>query len=219
LERRLEVREPANELDRLANDWLRHAAAQSRAVDAVGQIEMRCGVDRFAGVIQQPCWNRRLSADAVGAVFTKGDGTDILRALKNRQLHGAIVAAGVKHAHGERRASGRQGLDVERRLGRALDQARAFLGVAVGDQEIADLFRDNRLEESFLKLRQTLGSPGGDFELVAVGRCQDKGVSALRRVGPAVVIRAGFDLGGGVCARHLCGVHRQLSRQRVGFLA
>ena len=38
----------------------------------------------------------------------------------------------------------------------AFDHSRAFLGVTVGDQQIADLFRDRRLENRLLELRQAL---------------------------------------------------------------
>ena len=113
----------------------------------------------------------------------------------------------------------RQGLNVEGRLGGALDLARAVLGKAVGDEQIADFLGDDRLEDRFLELRPTLHPARADFELVAVLGRQNQALGVVRRIGAAVVVRAGFDLRLGLGPRQLRRIHRQLGGERVGFLA
>ena len=124
------------------------------------------------------------------------DRDDILSVFENRHLLHAILAGHIKLADRNGHALRRQRFNVMRRLlGGALDHSRAFLGVAVGDQEIADLFRHRRPEDRFLELRQPLRSARIDLELVAVGARQDLALRVDRRVRAAVVVRAGLDLG------------------------
>ena len=71
LERRPEIGEAADKLNDFANDRLRHAVAQPGAIDAVGESEMRRGVDRPAGILEQSRRDDRLGGLVVPAVVLR----------------------------------------------------------------------------------------------------------------------------------------------------
>ena len=73
LQRRPEIGEAADKLDRLANDRLRHAVAQPRAIDAVGQSEMHRRIRHRARVLQQSWRDDRLGGFVIFAVVLRRD--------------------------------------------------------------------------------------------------------------------------------------------------
>ena len=99
----------------------------------------------------------------------------------------------------------------------ALSITRRCRIVAVGDQEIADRVRHERLKDRFLELRLPARPAEIDLELVAV-RCREKlALSVSGRVSAPVVI--GAIVRRVLRGRHLGRVHRQLGGERLGFLA
>ena len=180
---------------------------------------MHGGVGRLPRIVEKSRRNRRLGAFAVEAALGQGDRADIIIVLVDRHLRGAIVARRVERADRQGDALRRQRLHLERRLGRGVHGPRAVFGEAVGDQQVDDLFRHHRLEDGLLELRPAVGAAGDDLELVAVGAGQQQILRVARGVGAAVVVGAGVDLRGVGRPRHLRRIHRQLGRQRVGFLA
>ena len=169
LQRRLQVGEAGDELDRFANDVLRHAVAKPRAIDAVRNAVAHPNFRGRAGIVDQLGRNVRLGPVAIISALAERDGPDILAALEDGDLLRPVVAGRVESANRQRDAARRQGLHAEL-LGRgALDRPRALLGKAVGDEEIADLLGDDRLQDRVENLRLPLRAARVDLDLVAVG--------------------------------------------------
>ena len=207
----------AHELDRLADDRIGHAVPDARAIDAVGDREMRPDLG-FGGNRRGVRRKDRLGRLLVAAVVLGGDRDDIFAVLEDRELLHPIGAGEVERAHGHRDALRRQRLDAGGRvLRRAFDHARAVAIEAVGDQEIADRVGDQGLQDRFLELRLPARSARVDLELVAVGARQKLALSVGRSFGAAVIVGAvvGLALRGGDLRR----VHRELRGQRLGLLA
>ena len=189
LQRRAQVGEAADELDRFADDRLRHPVSDARAIDAVCDGEMRGCNRALERIVEQLRRDDRLGGLLVAAIVLGGDGDDVFAVLEDRDLLDPICAREVQRAHGQSHALRRQGLDMGWRvLCRAFDHARAFRVVAVGDQEIADGVRHQRLQDGFLELWLPARSAEVDLELVAVRGRQKLALSVSRSVGPAVIV-------------------------------
>ena len=218
LERRTQVGEAADELDGFADDGLRHPVPDAGAIDAVGDGEMRRDNRALEGIVEQKRRYDRLGGLLVAAIVLGGDGDNVFAVLENRDLLDPVRARQVQRAHGQSHALRRQRLDMGGRILRgAFDHPRAVRIVAVGDQEIADGVRHQRLQDGFLELRLSARPAEVDLELVAVRGRQELALSVGRSIGAAVIVRThvGFSLGGADLRR----VHRQLRRERVGLLA
>ena len=190
LQRRAQVGEAAEELDRFADDRLRHAASDTRAIDAVRDREVRPGDLVPEGIVEQVRRYDRLGRLLVSPIVLGGDGDDVFAVFEDRDLLDPVFASQVECAHGQSHALRRQRVDTGGRiLRRALDHARAFRAVAVGDQEIADRVRHQGLEDGFLELRLPARSAEVDLELVAVRAGQELALSVSRSVGAAVIVR------------------------------
>src|SRR6185312_7236252 len=218
LHRRAQVGEPADELDGFADGRVRHPATDAGAIDSVRDREMRRRHWVPEGIVEQVRRYDRLGGLLVPAIVLGGDSHDVLAVFEDADLLDPILAGRVKRAHGQRHALRRQRLDMGGRILRgALDHTGAVLAIAVGNQEIADGVRRQRLQDRFLQLRLPARSALIDLKLVAVRAGQKLALGVSGRVGAAVIVRAivGLVLSGG----HLRRVHRQLYRERLGFLA
>ena len=213
-ERRVEVDEPGEEMHGLADDRFGNRAAQSRAVDAIGQIEMRAG-RRTLGIVEKSRRQRRLRALAIVAALRFGDGSDILAVLKHRQLRDAVGAGGIDGADRQRDRAGAQRLDVVEPLRRRLDiRGGVFLEPAF-NQQFRNFLRDRRTQHGFLQLRTAVFAALDGVELLRVRAGHRRRLHVLRRGVAAVVVVA--DVGRG--AGSLRGIHREFGVQRIGLLA
>ena len=202
LQRQAQVGEAADELDRFADDRVRHPVADAGAIDAVGDREVRPDTLVPEGIVEQLRRDDRLGGLLVPAVVLRRDGDDILAVFEDRDLLDPVCARQIQRAHGHRHALGRQRLDVGWRVLRgAFDHARAVRIEAVGDQEIADRVRHQRLEDGFLELWLPARSAEVDLKLVAVRGRQKLALSVSRRFGAAVIVGT---VSGSVCAAAIC---------------
>ena len=218
LQRRAQVGQAADELDGFADDRIRHSATDASAIDSIRDGKMRRWRLAPEGIVEQVGGYDRLGGLLITPVVLGGDGDDIFAVLKDRDLLDPILAREVQCADGQGRGLRRQRLDMGGRVLRgAFDHACAVGAVAVGDQEIADGVRHQRLEDGFLQLRLPARSTLVDLKLVAVRARQKLALGVGRRVGAPVIVRAviGLVLSG----RHLRRVRRQLDCERLGFLA
>ena len=217
LQRQAQVGEAADELDRFADDGIRHPVPDAGAIDAIGDREVRPDALVPERIVEQWRGHDRLGGLLVPAVVLGRDGNDVFAVFEDRDLLDPVRARQVQRAHGHRHALGRQRLDVGWRvLCGAFDHARAIRIEAVGDQEIADRVRHQRLQDGFLELWLPARSAEVDLELVAVRGRQKLALRVSWRFGAAVIVRTGVRLvlGGGDLRR----IHRQLRGERLGLL-
>ena len=218
LQRRAQICEPAEELDRFANDRLRDPGADARAIDTVRDREVRRRDGALKRIVEQLRRYDRFGGLLVPAIVLRRDRHDVFAVFENCDLLDPVRARQVQCAHGQRHALRRQRLNASGRVFCGVfDHARAFRIVAVGDQEIADRVRNRRFQDGFLELRLPARPAEIDLEFVAVRAGQELTFSIGRRVGPAVIVRTIIRLV--LRSRHLRRVHRHLSGERIGFLA
>ena len=217
LQRQAQVSEAADELDRFADDGIRHPVPDAGAIDAVRDREVRPDALVPERIVEQRRGDDRLGGLLITAVVLGRDCDDVLAVLEDCDLLDPVRARQVERAHGHRHTLGRQRLDVGWRiLGGAFDHARAIRIEAVGDQEIADRVGHQGLQDGFLELGPPARSAQIDLELVAVRGRQKLALSVSRSFGAAVIVGAVIRLvlGGGDLRR----VHRQLCGERLGLL-
>ena len=154
LQRQAQIGDAADELDRFADDGIRHSIPDAGAIDPVSNREAR--PDRLASqrIVEQRRRDDRLGGLFIPAVVLRRDRDDIFAVLEDRDLLDPVFASEVERAHGHRHALRRQRLNMGGRVfRRAFDHAGAVRIVAVGDQEIANGVSHQRLEDRLLELR------------------------------------------------------------------
>ena len=112
LQRRAQVGEAADKLDRFADDGLRHPVSDAGAIDAVGDGEMRSDNRALEGIVEQLRRYDRLGGLLVPAIVLGGDGDDVLAVFEDCDLLDAVLASQVQRADRQGHALGRQRFDM-----------------------------------------------------------------------------------------------------------